>query len=157
MYKVDGNSLGGGGGCGDGGGAVKMPVVLQEVDPTDGVTTMGDAVEILDRDPEGADGLLVEAPILVYTERGGVYVMGFSSHCCKGGEYDVKYATAPSVRGMFTRGGVLLRRGDVGGRLYLPVGAMVEEGGGGRMIFYADERAGDARARQMWTVGIVVV
>lgn len=78
MYKVDGNSLGGGGGCGDGGGAVKMPVVLQEVDPTDGVTTMGDAVEILDRDPEGADGLLVEAPSLVSVERGGVYVVALT-------------------------------------------------------------------------------
>ena len=75
MYKVDRNSLGGGGLCVNGNRALRTPVVLQEVDPTDGVTTMGDAEEILDRDPEGADGLLVEAPSLVYAERGGVYVV----------------------------------------------------------------------------------
>ena len=165
IYKVDGNSLGGGGGCGNGNGQFKTPLLLQEVSGDDGVTKVGEPVEVLDRDAGGGDGALVEAPSLVYSERGGVdgggvYVLFFSSHCFNGPDYDVKYATASSVTGPYTRGkggGVLLRSGEYGGtRLNSPGGATVEEGGR-RMVFHADERPADAGVRQMWAAEIEVV
>ncbi|KAI0480181.1 glycoside hydrolase family 43 protein [Xylariaceae sp. FL0804] len=64
-YKVDANSEGGGGPCGNEGGGNygdDTPILLQEVDPRDGVTQVGDATPILHRVAD--DGPLIEAPSL---------------------------------------------------------------------------------------------
>lgn len=150
-YKIDGNSLGGGGTCGNGDGSHSTPLMLQPVG-ADGVTPSGPAVQILDRDT--ADGPLVEAPYLILVN--GTYVLFFSSNCYSGPLYDISYATASAVRGPYTKASTpLLQSGDDGGALYSPGGASVDPAGT-RMVFHADEVQGDDAVRQMWTAGIVV-
>ncbi|KAJ4287910.1 hypothetical protein N0V88_007530 [Collariella sp. IMI 366227] len=99
MYKIDGSAQGPGGKCGNGKPPGKpTPLMLQRVDEKDGVTMLGKAVKVVDRDPE-VDGPLVEAPSLVRLREvpQGVkwrYVLFFSSHCYNEEEYDVRYAVA---------------------------------------------------------------
>ena len=73
-YKIDGNSLGHGGSCLNSvPPLVSTPIMLQEVGP-DGVTPIGNPVQILDRDD--SDGPLVEAPDIIRTAE-GVYILFF--------------------------------------------------------------------------------
>ncbi|KAI1505627.1 endo-arabinase [Biscogniauxia marginata] len=99
-YKIDGNSIGNGGSCGNTVEPLReTPIMLQEV-AQDGVTKIGAAVEILDR--TDADGPLVEAPSIMRTDT-GTYVMTFSSGCFTDPSYNLNYATATSVKGPYTR------------------------------------------------------
>ena len=76
--------------------------MLQPVSATDGLTPLGSAIPILDRD--ASDGPLVEAPSLVAVKSGGeggglggwVYVLFFSSNCYSTVYYDVSYAVSTS-------------------------------------------------------------
>jgi hypothetical protein len=141
LYKVDGSAAAPGGPCGNGGpGPGKpTPIRLQRVDGRDGVTLVGGAVTVLDRDPE-VDGPLVEAPSLVRVD-GGSFVLFYSSHCFNTPEYDVRYAVAESIRGPYVRMGQLLgsEAGSFG--LEAPGGATSVPGGGG-LLFHANCPAG---------------
>ncbi|KAK4996837.1 hypothetical protein LTR66_003624, partial [Elasticomyces elasticus] len=79
----------------------------------DGVTPVGDAVQLLDNGGAADDGV-VEAPSLVRTAQGG-FVLFFSSGCFATSAYTVSYATAPSVAGPYTRRGALFRTDDAAG------------------------------------------
>ena len=151
VYKIDGNSLGGGGTCGNGNEEYSTPIMLQEVN-SDGVTANGDPTQILDRGD--ADGPLIEAPDLILKD--GTYYLFFSSNCYNGPDYDTSYATATAVGGPYTKASSpLLVSGDDGGALNSPGGATVGSDGT-QMVFHSDSTAGDADVRQMWTAGITV-
>ena len=152
VYKVDANSLGGGGACGNGNLAHDTPIMLQRLDGS-GVAPIGDPVPILHRSQY--DGPLIEAPSLARTAD-GFYVVFFSSNCFNGPYYDVSYATARNVAGPYTKSSkpLLLSGGD-GGRLNSPGGADVGSEGK-RLVFHSDLRPGDAGVRQMWTADIEI-
>lgn len=136
-YKIDGNSIGHGGSCDNTVAPIlATPLMLQQV-AADGVTKIGAPVQILDRTDD--DGPLVEAPNIVRSS-GGRYILFFSSHCFTSTGYNVKYATATSVKGPYTRGGeALLETNDF--NLTSPGGgtSVVE---GGLMVFHANCAAG---------------
>ncbi|OOQ84168.1 putative endo-arabinase [Penicillium brasilianum] len=134
VFKVDGNSVGHGGDCNNGvAPLVSTPILLQKV-AADGVTPIGDAVQILDRNTNDGDGPLVEAPSLVL--HNGVYFLFYSTHCFTDPKYDVRYATATSITGPYHKSNVeLIKGGDYGG-LISPGGATVC-GCGDRMLFHA--------------------
>ena len=130
-YKVDGNSIGNGGDCNNGKPPiVPTPILLQQVG-SDGVTLIGDAVEILDRDE--SDGPLVEAPSLVFHE--GIYFLFYSTNCFTDPKYDVRYATATNVAGPYKKTGEQLLKGGQFG-LTSPGGATVCDCAD-RMLFHA--------------------
>jgi beta-xylosidase len=106
-YKIDGNSLGHGGSCFNSIPAlVPTPIMLQEVE-SDGVTPIGNPVQILDRD--ASDGPLVEAPDIIRTAE-GVFIL---FHSFTSLQYDVRYATATNVMGPYTKNPTpLLATGD---------------------------------------------
>ncbi|OTA99899.1 glycoside hydrolase family 43 protein [Hypoxylon sp. CI-4A] len=100
VYKVDGNSIGHGGSCGNTvEPIVPTPIMLQEV-KKNGVTKVGDPVEILDRTDD--DGPYVEAPSLLRTDN-GLYILFFSSGCYTESTYNVNYATSTSLTGPYKR------------------------------------------------------
>lgn len=151
VYKVDGNSLGGGGICGNGDFSHPTPIMLQKMSP-DGLNTVGDATQILDRD---ANSSLVEAPSLIRSSE-GTYVLFFSDNCFNGPDYDTKYATASAIAGPYTKAASpLLASGGDGGRFYSPGGADVSLDGT-KLVFHSDENQSDASVRQMWTAGISI-
>lgn len=154
VYKVDGNSLGGGGTCGNGDYSHRTPILLQKL-KADGVTRDGNPVQILDRDD--ADGPLVEAPSLVYSD--SQYVLFFSSNCFNGDLYDTSYAIADDVAGPYTKAQApdapLLVTGGDGGKFNSPGGAMVGPEGTS-LVFHSDLTPGDPGVRQMWTTGITI-
>lgn len=137
VFKVDGNSVGHGGDCNNGvEPKVGTPILLQKVQD-DGVTLDGDAVQILDRSDADGDGPLVEAPNLIL--QGDTYVLFYSTHCFTDPKYDVRYATASSITGPFTKQGSQdnpLLKGDDGNGLTSPGGGTVC-GCGDRMVFHA--------------------
>jgi hypothetical protein len=149
LYKVDGNSLGRGGECNNGVEPFqRTPIILQEVNSTDGVSVIGDGIEVLDRDGE-TDGPLVEAPDLMYLETGfgedgteGGYVLFYSNHCWDGPGYSVNYAVATgNITGPYKKGATpLIRTGD-GFNVTAPGGA-ASASGGGWMLFHGDCEAG---------------
>ncbi|KAL9072228.1 MAG: hypothetical protein Q9161_003701 [Pseudevernia consocians] len=151
VYKVDGNSLGGGGICGNGDGSHSTPIMLQAV-AADGVTLSGGPTQILDRG--SADGPLVEAPSLVLVD--GTYYLFFSSNCYNGPDYDTSYATAGAVGGPYAKASSpLLVSGGDGGALNSPGSATVGPAGQ-QMVFHADSVAGNSEVRQMWTAGVTI-
>ena len=151
VYKIDGNSLGGGGACGNGDESHGTPIMLQAVN-ADGVTPNGNPVQILDRDAN--DGPLVEAPYLILHE--GTYVLFFSSNCFNGPYYDTSYATASAITGPYTKApSPLLVSGGDGGALNSPGGTSAGPDGT-QIVFHADSAANDASVRQMWTAGISI-
>ncbi|KAH7910531.1 glycoside hydrolase family 43 protein [Hygrophoropsis aurantiaca] len=130
VYKVDGSSLGGGGPCGNANGAYATPIMLQQMEE-DGLTPVGDPVQILNRGPN--DGPLIEAPALILHE--GTYVLFFSSNCYNTNLYDISYATASSISGPYTKApSPLLVTGDDG--LTAPGGA-TPRSDGTFMVFHA--------------------
>jgi beta-xylosidase len=99
IYKVDGNSVGHGGSCGNTvAPIIPTPLMLQQLAP-DGITPVNVPIELLDRGD--ADGPLIEAPNMILVN--GVYFLFFSSNCYTTTLYDVSYATATSVKGPFTK------------------------------------------------------
>ena len=154
-YKIDGNSIGNGGNCGN---SVKpivpTPIMLQKM-KKDGVTPDGAPVQILDR--SDVDGPLVEAPSLVRTSE-GVYVLFFSSNCYAGSLYDVSYATATNIKGPYKKAQApnapLMVTGKPFGQLYSPGGADVTPDGT-KLVFHADLGT-SASTRQMYTANIKI-
>lgn len=153
VYKIDGNSQGGGGPCGNENGTYATPLMLQEVSATDGYTLIGAPLEILDR--SAADGPLIEAPSL-FRSASGVYFVFFSSNCYNGPFYDVKYASSTAgLKGPYTEfKKPLLQTGDYA--LNSPGGATVLEDGS-RIYFHADQTPSDCDVRQMYSSEIEVV
>ncbi|PKY06390.1 Arabinanase/levansucrase/invertase [Aspergillus campestris IBT 28561] len=129
VYKENGH----GGGCGTGKKRdSRVRILLQELGP-DGITPRGAAVEILHNEKD--DGPVVEAPSIVRASYGR-YFLFFSSHCYSSPYYDMKYASAETLRGPYTRARrALLKTGDFG--LKAPGGATVSANGS-RMVFHAD-------------------
>lgn len=133
-YKVNGNSIGHGGDCNNGvDPLVPTPLVLQKL-AKDGVTPVGDPVQILDRNTADGDGPLVEAPSLVLSS--GTYYLFYSTHCFNEDTYDTRYATASSINGPYTKNNKqLLKTGD-SPRLISPGGATVHADDGNRILFH---------------------
>ncbi|KAK5061498.1 hypothetical protein LTR84_008042 [Exophiala bonariae] len=101
LYKTDGNSLGHGGTCSNTIAPIMpTPIMLQEVSMHDGITLIGNAVQLLDRDV--TDGPLIEAPSL-HRSCEGIYFLFYSSNCFTTPMYDVAYATATNINGPYTR------------------------------------------------------
>ncbi|KAF9894548.1 hypothetical protein FE257_006433 [Aspergillus nanangensis] len=132
VYKADANSIGNGGTCNNSKKPIlTVPILLQELEE-DGVTPVGDPVEILYN--EDIDGPLVEAPNLIRTQ--GLYYLFFSSHCYRSPGYDIKYAYSTELQGPYVRAArPLLKTGDFG--LRSPGGATVSQDGT-KMVFHAD-------------------
>ena len=149
VYKVDGNSLGGGGACGNGDQQRDTPIELQRLD-AEGVRPVGAPTRILSRDD--SDGPLIEAPSLVRSTD-GTYVLIYSSHCYNSPDYDAKYATAPAVDGPYVKTSQPLL--SSGARLYSPGGVDVGPDGK-RLLFHADESLGDPSVRQTWSAEISI-
>ncbi|KAF9222898.1 glycoside hydrolase family 43 protein [Gyrodon lividus] len=146
VYKVDGSSLGGGGPCGNANGAYATPIMLQAME-ADGLTPVGDPVQILDRGVY--DGPLIEAPVLILHE--GTYVLSFSSNCYNTDLYDISYATAPFVFGPYTKAASpLLVTGDY--NLTAPGGA-TSRPDGNFMVFHATVNS-NPLTRYMYTATV---
>ncbi|KAK3716212.1 hypothetical protein LTR37_006657 [Vermiconidia calcicola] len=110
VYKVDGNSIGHGGECGNTiPPIVPTPIMLQQVS-SDGHTKIGGAIRILDRSEQ--DGPYVEAPSL--SKLNGKYVLFYSSNCFVTPKYDVSYALASNIRGPYRKSGQLFVSGSKG-------------------------------------------
>lgn len=133
-YKIDANSIGHGGVCNNSKKPfVTVQLMLQEL-KEDGITPVGNPVPILESNQRD-DGPLVESPNLIRTPE-GVYYLFFSSHCFLSPKYDIKYASASSVKGPYTRAKrALLQSGDFG--LKGPGGATVSTDGT-KMVFHAN-------------------
>ncbi|KAK3072057.1 hypothetical protein LTR53_007529 [Teratosphaeriaceae sp. CCFEE 6253] len=148
-YKIDGNNIGHGGSCGNTRAPIMpTPIMLQKMRP-DGVTADGRPVQILDRTK--ADGPLVEAPALVRAPDGTCFLF-FSSGCTRSSSYDVKYATARSITGPYTRAKrPLLQSGDFG--LLAPGSVGIHEDGRGsyHMAFQARISSPQGRIRALFT------
>jgi len=150
VYKVDGNSLGGGGPCGNANGHYSTPLMLQQKS-TDGSTPIDSPVILLNR--SDADGPYIEAPSLVRSTE-GIYVLFFSSNCYSGPWYDTSYATATNVRGPYTKSPKpLLVTGTEG--LSSPGGTDVLADGS-RIVFHADQRYSNSKIRQVYTSEIQI-
>ncbi|KAJ5709128.1 Glycoside hydrolase family 43 [Penicillium malachiteum] len=147
VYKGDGNSVGSGGYCGNSNKPRKpVPIFLQELE-SDGVTTKGDPVIILDIND--SDGPLVEAPNIVRTDD-GTYYLFFSSHCFTSLEYNIKYAYSKSINGTYERAyRPLLQTYDFG--LEAPGGATISPDGS-KMVFHAN--CGDWRCMYAAAINI---
>lgn len=131
VYKVDGNSMGNGGNCGNSvAPLVPTPIMLQKV-ADDGHTLQSSPIQILDRDD--SDGPLVEAPSIAKRADGRYYLF-YSSNCYSSPYYDISFATASSVTGPYTKNGHLFETGDNG--LTSPGGADLSRDGT-KMLFHA--------------------
>jgi hypothetical protein len=165
IYKVDANGIGSGGSCGNSfPGTVahpkrSTPIRIQEVSAEDGITPIGDAVQILDR---AADEPYVEAPSMVAQadpigKEGYIYYLFYSSGCFVDDTYDVEYAT--SINGVMNGGQaggksradygerkVLMKSGD-GHGLWAP-GGMDVGPRGINVMYMSDEVRGSTSSRQ---------
>jgi hypothetical protein len=138
LYKVDGNSLSGGGPCGNGGGDRRpTPIYIVKVQG-DGVVPVAQPVMLLDRTE--SDGPLIEAPSLARLSDGS-YALFYSSNCWNSEHYTVSWARAASVTGPYRRMWTLLSSGTMG--LKGPGGASVASDGE-HIVFHAHH--GDGRA-----------
>ncbi|KAI9746482.1 MAG: hypothetical protein M1818_000195 [Claussenomyces sp. TS43310] len=137
VYKVDGNSIGHGGTCGNTvDPIVSTPIMLQQME-NDAVTPVGSPVQILDRGQY--DGPLIEAPDIIRSSA-GTYILFFSSNCYSTTLYDVSYATASAVTGPWTKSSApLLVTGDY--NLTSPGGASASLDGTA-IVFHANCDAG---------------
>jgi len=130
LYKVDGNSHGQGGECYNNNAPyTSTPLLLQRM-AEDGVTPVGEAAWLLDRETDEGDGPLIEAPSLVKVKVNdeNVYVLFYSTGCTRNVDYDIRVVTAPSITGPYTRRGVLLKTDDFGA-LYAPGSVTVRTSG----------------------------
>lgn len=137
VYKIDGNSIGHGGSCGNTvDPIVPTPLMLQQLE-ADGITPVNDPIELLDRGD--ADGPLIEAPNLLLYD--GTYFLFFSSNCYSTTLYDVSYATASSVKGPFTKSSAPLMVTNNPFEITAPGGATTTVDGK-NMVFHANCDAG---------------
>lgn len=149
LWKVDGNNIGHGGECGN---MVRprqpTPIMLQKLQPN-GLTLKGPPIKILDR--TDADGPLVEAPELVRSHE-GIYFLFFSSGCTRAPSYDLKYATAKSISGPYTRAKrELLRTGDWDLEAPGSPGLFPDGKGKWNLVFHARVTGEQGRVRAMFT------
>jgi len=105
VYKVDGNSIGHGGLCGNSvAPIVSTPIQLLKL-ASDAITPVGAPVTILQNGQY--DGPLIEAPSLIRVVSQSIppvtYVLFFSSNCYSTTLYDVSYATSNSLMGPYTK------------------------------------------------------
>lgn len=106
VYKIDGNSNGHGGTCGNTvAPIVATPIQLLRLN-TDAITPIGAPVTILQNGQY--DGPLVEAPSLIRVMTLSIpprmtYVLFFSSNCYSTPAYDTSYATSNSLMGPYTK------------------------------------------------------
>lgn len=111
VYKVDGNSIGHGGECGN---TVKpivpTPIMLQQVNAKNGHNLIGGPTQLITNGP--LDGPYVEAPSLTFLN--GKYVLFFSSQCYATPKYDVSYAISDKITGPYTKYGPLFVTGTSG-------------------------------------------
>lgn len=141
VYKVDGNSIGHGGACGNTvAPIVGTPLMLQPV-AADGHTFTDNAVALLDNDGAADQGIL-EAPVLTRS-RAGVYFLFFSSGCFATSGYTVSYATATNLKGPYTRASSALFRTGDGNGLKAP-GGMSVWGDNRHMVLHANYGSGRA-------------
>ncbi|KAI9740204.1 MAG: hypothetical protein M1834_004782 [Cirrosporium novae-zelandiae] len=157
VYKVDGNSNGHGGVCGNTVPPIQpTPIMLQAVE-ADGITPQGDPVEILDR--IDADGPLIEAPDLIKTSD-GKYVLSYSSNCFTTPNYDVNYAVADQITGPYTRAEIPLLKTGFYPDLIGPGGAAINPDGT-KMAFHGilDKHGPDPRGlrRGLYTANISIL
>jgi beta-xylosidase len=146
VYKVDGNSIGHGGACGNTvAPVVGTPLMLQPVG-ADGYTLTGNAVPLLDNSGGGNDQGILEAPYLIRS-RAGIYFLFFSSGCFVTPMYTVSYATAPNLTGPYTRAAAPLFSTGDGNGLKGP-GGMSVWGDNKHMVFHANYPTG---VRAMYT------
>ncbi|GAB7347812.1 hypothetical protein MBLNU459_g5350t2 [Dothideomycetes sp. NU459] len=150
VYKVDGNSIGHGGACGNAVAPyVGTPIMLQPV-AADGITFTGASSALIDNNGDSDQGI-VEAPVLIRT-RDGTYVLFFSSGCYATSHYTVSYATASNLTGPYTRSATpLMATGD--GRGLNSPGGMDIWSDNQHMVFHAYSSAG---GRSMYTAMITV-
>jgi len=126
-YKVDGNAKGNGGECGNSVAPIHATPIMLQAMAADGVTpdSAHAPFQLLDR--TDADGPLIEAPSLVKVA--GIYYLFYSSGCTRNNDYNVKYATATSLYGPYTRAAKpLLSTGNFG--LTAPGSVTVRYAGG---------------------------
>ena len=155
-YKVDGNSIGHGGVCGNTHKPiVPTPIMLQKLHP-DGIAQEGYPEQILDRIE--SDGPLIEAPALIRSQE-GIYFLFFSSGCTRSRSYTVKYATAKDILGPYIRAPKpLLKTGDWGLLSPGSVGIHKDSSGGGwNMAFHARIATADGKVRAMFTTKLDLV
>jgi beta-xylosidase len=145
LWKVDGNSVGSGGVCGNTNSPQRpTPIMLAPVE-ADGITPRGNPIQLLDR--SDSDGPLIEAPNLVRTADGG-YALFFSSNCYTTPGYDVAYATSKTLLGPYVKApNPLIMTGTQG--LAAPGGASIAADGQ-HMVFHANVGTG----RGMFTTTI---
>ncbi|KJX92275.1 hypothetical protein TI39_contig5878g00008 [Zymoseptoria brevis] len=143
MWKVNGNSIGSGGECGNTIPPLRpTPIMLQKM-LSDGMTPNGAPIHILDR--TASDGPLVEAPKIIRVdhasgrnESDATYFLFFSSGCMQSTAYSVKYATSKNIAGPYTRAqDTLLKTGAWGLMAPGSVGIAQDGAGNWRMAFHA--------------------
>nr|OQO29124.1 hypothetical protein B0A51_02708 [Rachicladosporium sp. CCFEE 5018] len=168
LYKIDANSMGHGGVCGNTvDPIVSTPIMIQKVE-ADGTTKIGDPTEILSNGQY--DGPLVEAPSMARSGD-GTYILYFSSNCYRYAyssftsqsgptdtprstdSYDTSYATGHSPTGPFTKAQYpLLVTGTNG--VYGPGGADIDVDSS-HMAFHAYVTKGDVGGRRaMYTARV---
>lgn len=138
VYKVDGNSLGNGGACSnDAPPIVATPILLQQVSSDDGYTAIGPTWELVSND--GIDyGPVIEAPTMFYNTATSTYVLFYSSGCFVDPQYTIKYATASSVIGPYTKHDTpLLVTGSTAANVYIPGGIDIIPDGS-KAVFHGD-------------------
>lgn len=158
VYKVDGNSVGNGGACGNSVEPIaSTPLVLQQVSADDGVSVIGEGIIIMTNNAD--DGASIEAPTLAYDGDTGQYILFFTSGCFTTTEYNVQYATASSITGPYTRQGVFLSTGDTAADVQLPGGPDIDPVTN-QLVFHGDlnpgwfQRDGSKRVRGMYASSI---
>lgn len=149
VYKVDGNSLGNGGACGNTvAPIVPTPIQLQAV-ADDGLTLQGSPITLLNNDG-AADQGIIEAPSVAYDSASELFLLFFSSGCFVEDSYTVSYATATSPEGPYTRQATPLFSTGVDG-LTAPGSATIWSDAQ-HMVFHANYGSG----RAMYTAEISV-
>ncbi|KAL1297528.1 hypothetical protein AAFC00_006100 [Neodothiora populina] len=150
-YKVDGNSIGHGGSCGNTVAPIApTPIMLRKL-ASDALTPVGGPIEMIDRSQ--LDGPLVEAPSLVRTSS-GKYVLFFSSNCFASSNYDVTYAFADRITGPYVKRGPMLMTGT--DNLYSPGGADVAADGVHVAFHAGNVGPNNANWRSMYTMSITI-
>jgi len=149
LYKVDGNNLGSGPACHNTEGTIyPTPIMLQQVQD-DGVTPVGDSVQLLDR--SASDGPLIEAPTMFRSDE-GYYFLFFSSNCFSTTLYDLSYAIAQNINGPYTKTSLpFLVTGDY--NLTAPGSGDVNKQGT-KLVFHGDVGNTDGSVRGMYAAEI---
>lgn len=75
--------------------------MIQQVDAADGVSVLGEAIQILDRGE--SDGPLIEAPSLFYQPDYEMYYLTFSSNCYSTDNYDISFAYSSDLYRTFQK------------------------------------------------------